>query len=178
MSRKARVPISLPKGVEAKVEQGKVVIKGPKGQLAQEVAHGVVITLEGAQLGVHAAADGSNRNFQGLYWSLLANMVVGVTVGFTRALEMVGVGFRAAVKGKLLDLQLGFSHPVELMIPEGIEVKVDKNVNILVSGLDKQRVGQFAADIRAKKPPEPYKGKGVRYKDEYVRKKAGKAGKK
>ena len=177
MSRKAKVPIKLPQGVEAKIENGSISIKGPKGFLTQNLTHGINAVVDGDALNVISASE-ENKNFLGLYWSLLSNMVLGVSDGFSKSLQMIGVGFRGAVKGDLLDLQLGFSHPVELQIPEGIEVKVDKNVNIMVSGICKQKVGQFAADIRAKRPPEPYKGKGVRYKDEYVRKKAGKAGKK
>jgi len=113
--------------------------------------------------------------FHGLYRSLINNMVEGVTKGFEKSLEMIGVGYRAAVQGRLLDLQIGLSHPTKLDIPQGIEVKVDKNTLITVSGADKQMVGQFAANIRSKKPPEPYQGKGIRYVGEYVRKKAGKA---
>ncbi|MCH9610437.1 MAG: 50S ribosomal protein L6 [Chlamydiales bacterium] len=177
MSRKAKVPIKLPQGTEVKIENGLVTVKGPKGQLSQQLTHGVVAAVEGDNLSV-SLSEKSEKQFQGLYWSLLSNMVHGVNKGFEKSLEMIGVGFRAAVKGTLLDLQLGFSHPVELPIPEGIEVKVDKNVNIHLTGINKQQIGQFAADIRAKRPPEPYKGKGVRYKDEYVRRKAGKAGKK
>lgn len=179
MSRKAKVPLQLPKGVEVKLEGKRVTIKGPKGTLSQTLDYGVLVEVEDSQLRVKLdPAFAQNKNFLGLYWSLLANMIQGVTTGFSKSLEMVGVGFRAAVQGQLLDLQLGFSHPLKLPIPAGMEVKVEKNVNITVSGIDKQKVGQFAADIRGKRPPEPYKGKGVRYKDEYVRKKAGKAGKK
>lgn len=177
MSRKAKVPIKLPKGVEVKIEQNNISVKGPKGQLSQQLTHGITAKVEGDELTVDLQSAEA-KNFQGLYWSLLSNMVTGVSEGFTKSLEMIGVGFRAAVKGNLLDLQLGFSHPVELPIPAGIEVTVDKNTKITLSGSDKQKIGQFAADIRGKRPPEPYKGKGVRYKDEYVRRKAGKAGKK
>jgi len=177
MSRKAKSPINLPKGVEVKIEKNTVTVKGPKGSLSQELTHGVKALVEGSEMKVTVASEEHN-NFLGLYWSLLSNMVEGVSAGFTKTLEMIGVGFRASIKGNLIDLQLGYSHPVELPIPTGLEVKVEKNVNIMVSGMCKQTVGQFAADIRAKRPPEPYKGKGVRYKGEYVRKKAGKAGKK
>lgn len=177
MSRKASVPVKLPQGVEAKFESDCITIKGPKGLLSQRIENGISLTIEDNQIRVQTTKEGV-KNFQGLYWALISNMVTGVASGYTKSLEMIGVGYRAAVKGNLLDLQLGFSHPVELAIPEGLEVKVDKNTQIQVSGIDKQKVGQFAADIRAKRPPEPYKGKGVRYKGEYVRKKAGKAGKK
>ena len=117
-------------------------------------------------------------NFLGLYWALIDNMVKGVSVGYEKKLEMIGVGFRAIVQGRLLDLQIGLSHPTKISIPEGIDVAVEKNTNIMIKGIDKALVGQFAADVRGKKPPEPYKGKGIRYSDEQVRRKAGKAGKK
>lgn len=179
MSRKAKVPITLPSGVEAKLDGNVVTVKGPKGTLTQELTHGVIIAVEGNEVLVSLKPNYAQyKNFLGLYWSLLSNMIHGVSAGFSKSLEMIGVGYRAAVQGDLLDLQLGYSHPVKLPIPQGLEVNVDKNVNIIVSGVDKQQVGQFAADIRAKRPPEPYKGKGVRYKGEFVRKKAGKAGKK
>lgn len=179
MSRKARLPIPLPKGVEAKFDGKVISIKGPKGALSREVRGEVQVVVEGGQIVVtlHEGKEESS-NILGLYWALIDNMVKGVSAGFEKRLEMVGVGFRAAVQGKLLDLQIGLSHPTKIKIPEGIEVAVDKNTNILIKGVDKRLVGQFAADIRGKKPPEPYKGKGIRYADEYVRRKAGKAGKK
>lgn len=179
MSRKGNLPISLPKGVEVKVNGTVVSIKGPKGALNQEMAQGVVVAVENNE--IHVSLDSKitdASNLHGLYQALLANMVKGVTTGFEKKLEMIGVGFRAAVQGKLLDLQIGFSHPTKLPIPEGITVTVEKNTAISITGIDKQQVGQFAADVRSKRPPEPYKGKGIRYKDEFVRKKAGKAGKK
>lgn len=179
MSRKAKMPIALPKGVEVKREGNLVTVKGPKGTLSQEVRSSIEIKVEQAELFVTLAPGKEDeKNFLGLYWALISNMVNGVNTHFTKILEMVGVGYRAAVQGNLLDLQLGFSHPVKLPIPKGLQVKVEKNTQIEVTGMDKREVGQFAADIRAKRPPEPYKGKGVRYKDEYVRRKAGKAGKK
>ncbi len=179
MSRKARLPIILPKGVEAKVDGLIVSVKGPKGSLSQEVMQGVVVKISDGQIAVSLDDPLKEAsNFLGLYWSLIQNMVRGVFEGFSKSLEMIGVGFRAAVQGKLLDLQIGFSHPTKVQIPDNIEVTVEKNTNIQIKGIDKQLVGQFAADIRAKRPPEPYKGKGIRYVDEYVRRKAGKAGKK
>jgi len=117
-------------------------------------------------------------NFHGLWRQLINNMVVGITTGFEKKLQLIGVGYRAAVQGRVLDLQLGYSHPCQLSIPEGIDVKVEKNTSISITGIDKQAVGQFAANVRSKRPPEPYKGKGVRYENEFVRRKAGKAGKK
>lgn len=179
MSRKAKLPIELPKGVEAKLDGSTFSVKGSRGTLTRTIMTGIVIKIEDGKIFVSIdPASKCGTNFLGLYWSLIANMVTGVSTGFVKELEMIGVGFKAAVQGNLLDLQVGFSHPVKLPIPEGIKVKVEKNTNIHLDGIDKQVVGQFAADIRAKRPPEPYKGKGVRYKDEYVRRKAGKAGKK
>ena len=179
MSRKGKMPISLPKGVEVKVEGNSISVKGPKGTLKRELMKGIVVAVAEGQLRVSLAPEMSHAsNFHGLYWALISNMIKGVSEGFVKKLEMIGVGFRAAVQGKLLDLQIGLSHPTKISIPEGIQVAVEKNSSISITGLDKQLVGQFAADVRSKKPPEPYKGKGIRYVDEYVRKKAGKAGKK
>jgi len=179
MSRKARRPIDLPKGVAAKVDGRVITIKGSKGTLSQELRSGIIVNISEAQITVTQDEDqGGASNFLGLFWSLIANMVKGASEGFEKRLEMIGVGYRAAVQGKLLDLQIGLSHPTKINIPEGIEVAVEKNTNILIKGVDKRLVGQFAADVRGKKPPEPYKGKGIRYLGEYVRRKAGKSGKK
>ncbi|MCC5832101.1 MAG: 50S ribosomal protein L6 [Chlamydiales bacterium] len=179
MSRKAKVPITLLKGVEAKLDGRILTVKGPKGTLTRELMKGIEVVIDGGEIKVSLAPSMSEAsNFLGLYWSLISNMASGVATGFEKRLEMIGVGFRAAVQGNLLDLQIGVSHPTKVSIPEGIEVSVEKNTLITIKGIDKQLVGQFAADIRAKRPPEPYKGKGIRYADEYVRRKAGKAGKK
>lgn len=176
MSRKGIQPIVLPKGVELKVNGTKVTVKGPKGTLEQEIKKGVTVKIEGDTVSVGLdEAHADLANFWGLYRTLIANMVTGVVQGFETKLEMIGVGYRAAVQGQLLDLQLGFSHPTKLQIPTGINVKVDKNTAISVTGANKQEVGQFAAKIRSIRPPEPYQGKGIRYVGEYVRKKAGKA---
>jgi len=178
MSRKGRMPISLPKGVEVKVVNKLVTVKGPKGTLSQEIADGVTVTIEQDVLHVTVANDSRDMaRLHGLYRTLIYNMVVGTTEGFKKRLEMVGVGYRAALQGSLLDLQIGCSHPTALAIPAGIKVTVDKNTVIEMESIDKQRVGQFAAEVRAMKPPEPYQGKGIRYAGEYVRKKAGKAAK-
>ncbi len=179
MSRKARLPIEMPSGTEAKLQGQTFSVKGPKGSLTRELMNGIAVKIEAKNIFV-SIEEGSScgSNFLGLYWSLLFNMVKGVSDGFVKELEMIGVGYRATIQGNLIDLQLGFSHPVKVKIPDGIQVKIEKNTNIQIAGIDKQMIGQFAADIRAKRPPEPYKGKGVRYKDEYVRRKAGKAGKK
>ncbi|MCH9627627.1 MAG: 50S ribosomal protein L6 [Chlamydiales bacterium] len=179
MSRKAQVPVALAQGVEAQLSGKTLTVKGPKGTLTRELMEGIEVSIEGGQIKVTLAPSMSHAsNFLGLYWSLITNMAVGVAQGFEKRLEMIGVGYRAAVQGNLLDLQVGVSHPVKLAIPEGVEVSVEKNTQICVKGIDKQLVGQFSADIRSKRPPEPYKGKGIRYVGEYVRRKAGKAGKK
>jgi large subunit ribosomal protein L6 len=176
MSRKGKLPIPLPKGVEVKTSGSEVAVKGPKGSLTQRLVPGVEVTIEGNQVIVALAENGQNlAHYHGLYRTLIHNMVIGTTEGFEKRLEMIGVGYRAAVQGDLLDLQLGFSHPTRVAIPKGLTVKVEKNTLIIISGFDKHLVGQFAAIVRSKRPPEPYQGKGIRYVGEYVRKKAGKA---
>ena len=176
MSRKGKLPIPLPKGVEVKVSSNEIAVKGPKGSLQQKLVPGIKVQVEADKIIVDTDENsGDLGNYHGLYRTLIDNMVRGTTQGFETLLEMIGVGYRAAVQGQLLDLQLGFSHPTKLPIPDGIQVKVDKNTQISVQGIDKQKVGQFAATIRSMRPPEPYQGKGIRYKGEYVRKKAGKA---
>lgn len=178
MSRKGKMPITLPKGVEVGVAQGIVTVKGPKGTLTLKVCDGIQLSQEGSELRVSVADESSEKNrLHGLYYSLIQNMVVGTSAGFEKKLEMVGVGYRAAVQGSVLDVQVGLSHPTKFEIPHGIHVKVEKNTQISITGIDKQAVGQFAAEVRAKRPPEPYQGKGIRYTDEYVRRKAGKAAK-
>jgi large subunit ribosomal protein L6 len=175
MSRIGKKPVALPKGVTASVEGQTVKVKGPKGELSvklvQEVSakvdeHGITITPDNAQ---DRAAQ-----MWGLSRSLVNNLVTGVTQGFTQKLEIQGVGYRAAVQGKVLNLQLGFSHDVPYAIPPGITIVTEKPTSIAISGIDKQLVGQVAAEIRGWRPPEPYKGKGVRYEGEYVRRKEGK----
>jgi large subunit ribosomal protein L6 len=176
MSRIGKLPIPLPKGVEVKVSDTEVFIKGPKGSLHQPLIPGIQVKVEGDQILVSLEDEHADLNhYYGLYRALIHNMVVGTTEGFEKRLEMIGVGYRAAVQGDLLDLQLGFSHPTKLPIPKGLTVKVEKNTLIIISGFDKHLVGQFAANVRSKRPPEPYQGKGIRYFGEYVRKKAGKA---
>lgn len=176
MSRKGKLPIAIPKGVDVKQSPTEVTIKGPKGTLKQLLRPEIQVRMEANLLHVELAKGFENQgHFHGLFRTLINNMVEGVVNGFVKDLEMVGVGYRAAVQGHLLDLQIGFSHPTKIRIPEGVNVKVEKNTAITVTGADKQAVGQFAATVRAVRPPEPYQGKGIRYKDEYVRKKAGKA---
>ena len=174
MSRSGKRPINVPKGVEIQISGQKVAAKGPKGNAEVELPDGVTAALEGEELLVTC----DDSRLHGLGRAMANNAVVGVSEGHEKRLEMIGVGFRAAVKGDLLDLQLGFSHPTQKPIPEDLTVKVEDNVRIVVQGIDSQKVGQFAAEIRALRPPEPYKGKGVRYVGEYVRRKAGKAAKK
>lgn len=179
MSRSGRIPISLPKGVEVKVAGQSISVKGPKGTLATDIHEGVKVEVENGQVVVAIPEERTDLSrFQGLYRALINNMVIGTSAGFEKKLEMVGVGFRAAVQGSLLDLQLGYSHETKISIPQGITVKVDKSTLIIITGADKQLVGEFAAAVRRMRKPEPYKGKGIRYTDEFVRRKAGKAGKK
>ena len=178
MSRLAKKPIEVPQATEIKIEKNKITVKGSKGQLVQDFPDGIIIKQEDGHLRISLEENTKlEKAFLGLYVALVRNMVQGVSKGFEKKLQLIGVGYRAAVKGNVLDLQVGFSHPTELPIPEGIDVKVDKSTLITIGGFDKRLVGQFAADVRAKRPPEPYKGKGIRYVDEYVRKKAGKAAK-
>jgi large subunit ribosomal protein L6 len=176
MSRKGKAPIQLPKGIETQISKESISIKGPKGTIVQKIGPEVSIELKDNVLHVSLNEKYADKsNFHGLYRSLIANMVVGTTTGFEKKLQMIGVGYRAAVQGNVLDLQLGFSHPTKIPIPAGMQVKVDKNTLIIINGINKQEVGQFAATVRSMRPPEPYQGKGIRYEDEYVRKKAGKA---
>ncbi len=176
MSRKGKLPISVPKSVELKKDGNRIVIKGPKGTLSQELVPGVEVEQKESQVTICVDRNDKTMNsFEGLYRTLIANMMFGVSTGFKKTLEMVGVGYRAAVKGKILDLQVGYSHPTELPIPEGIQVTVEKNSTIHIEGANKQLVGEFAGTIRAKRAPEPYQGKGIRYQGEYIRRKAGKS---
>lgn len=178
MSRLAKTPILLPKGVEIKASKGEVEVKGPKGTVKRSIPEGISVKVEEGQISVHYDEKSElPKPMYGLHWSLINNAIIGVSTGFEKQLSLIGVGYRAAVKGTVLDLQLGFSHPTQVDIPSEIQVAVEKSVLIKVTGVDKQLVGQFAADVRAKRPPEPYKGKGIRYVDEYVRKKAGKSAK-
>ena len=176
MSRIGRNPVPVPSGVETAIDGLHVRVKGPKGQLEATMPDGVSIRTEGDQLLVERAGDSPReRSRHGLVRSLIANMVTGVTDGYVIVLDMVGVGYRAALKGPELELQVGFSHPVRIAAPEGISFEVPAPTRIVVSGIDKALVGQVAADIRRVRPPEPYKGKGIRYENEVVKRKAGKA---
>lgn len=178
MSRLAKKPIEVSKNVEVKLSGNLVSAKGPKGTLELQLPEGIKVTIEDGKVHVSLVENVKiEKSMLGLYRSLLKNIVLGVANEFEKKLQLVGVGYRAAVKGNNLDLQLGFSHPLELPIPQGLSVSVQKNTLITVMGIDKQLVGHFSANIRSKRPPEPYKGKGVRYVDEHVRKKAGKTAK-
>ncbi len=179
MSRIGKQPISLPSGVDVAVAEGNLVtVKGPRGSLTQPMHPDMRILIEDGQARVERPDDESfHRSLHGLTRSLLANMVEGVTNGFEKRLQIIGVGYRAALKGKDLEVQAGYSHPVMVQVPEGIEFDVPAPTSIVVRGNDKQAVGEIAAKIRKIRKPEPYKGKGIRYEGEYVRKKAGKAAK-
>ncbi|MGZ4131842.1 MAG: 50S ribosomal protein L6 [Actinomycetota bacterium] len=179
MSRIGRQPVAIPSGVEVSVAEGNLVtVKGPRGTLAQTMHANMRIVIEDGAARVERPDDeGFNRGLHGLTRTLLSNMVDGVTKGFEKRLSIVGVGYRAALKGKDIELQVGFSHPVLVPQPEGIEFEVPSPTSIVIRGNDKAQVGEVAANIRKIRKPEPYKGKGIRYEDEVVRKKAGKAAK-
>ncbi|MDQ2677259.1 MAG: 50S ribosomal protein L6 [Actinomycetota bacterium] len=179
MSRIGKAPIPVPSGVDITISGSTVAVKGPKGELSRELPEQIAVRQDGDELIVERLDDErESRALHGLMRSLVANMITGVTDGFRKELDIVGVGYRAAVKGSNgIELALGFSHPVLVEAPEGISFVVPAPTRIEVHGIDKQLVGQVAADIRAWRKPEPYKGKGVRYVDEHVRRKAGKAGK-
>ena len=175
MSRIGRQPIPLPAGVTVAIEPETVHVNGPKGELSERIHKDIEVTQDGEQLLVSRPTDrGEHRALHGLTRSLVANMVHGVTTGYEKRLEIQGVGYRAQLKGKNLELALGYSHPVAIDAPEGIEFEVPQPTEVIVRGIDKQLVGQVAADIRKRRPPEPYKGKGIRYEGEYVRRKVGK----
>jgi large subunit ribosomal protein L6 len=175
MSRIGRQPIPVPDGVTVDVKPGHVSVKGPKGELDQQVSSDMKIELADSTVTVARPTDrGEHRALHGLTRSLIANMVQGVTEGYEKRLEIQGVGYRAQLRGKALELALGYSHPVSVEAPEGIEFEVPQPTEIIVRGIDKQQVGQIAADIRKRRPPEPYKGKGVRYAGEQVSRKVGK----
>lgn len=173
MSRVAKAPIALPSGVEFKIQDSEVSVKGPKGTLAMRLHPGIELVQDQSEIRIRSRATGSAA-MAGTYRALVNNLVVGVTEGFEKKLNLVGVGYRAQVQGKTLSLALGFSRPVEYEAPEGITIEAPSQTEVVVRGCDKQRVGQVAAEIRGFRPPEPYKGKGVRYADEYVARKEAK----
>ena len=178
MSRIGRMPVTIPAGVDVNVENGVCTVKGPKGELIQDISRDMIVEIEGGVLTVKRPSDNKvHRSLHGLTRQLISNMVVGVNEGFTKGLEIVGVGYKAAKEGNKLILSLGYSHPVEFIDPDGLETVVEGATKVFVKGIDRQRVGQYAAQIRDKRRPEPYKGKGVRYIGEVVRIKEGKTGK-
>lgn len=179
MSRVGRMPVVVPSGVDIKIEGSHVKVKGPKGEMEFAFSPQIEILVKENEIQVNRPADDRElRSLHGTTRALIQNMVTGVTDGFKKELQLVGVGYRANLEGKNLVLNVGYSHPVVVEPPDGITFEVgDRNQQIFISGIDKQAVGQVAADVRKIRPPEPYKGKGIRYKDEYIRRKAGKAGK-
>ena len=179
MSRIGRAPIAIPAGVEVKVaENNHITVKGPKGTLERDLVPQISVNVEGNVITVTRPNDEKqNRSLHGLTRALVANMVEGVSNGYSKTLEVNGVGYRAAKEGKNLVLNIGYSHQVIIPEIDGITVDVTNPNTVVISGIDKQKVGQFAADVRAKRPPEPYKGKGIKYSDEVVRRKEGKTGK-
>jgi large subunit ribosomal protein L6 len=175
MSRIGKQPIPVPGGVTVTIEPESVSVKGPKGELSERIPREIEVVQEDGQLLVRRPTDrGEHRALHGLTRSLVANMVQGVTAGYEKRLEIQGVGYRAQMKGKNLELSVGYSHPVPIAAPEGIEFEVPQPTRIVVKGISKQRVGEIAAIIRKQRPPEPYKGKGIRYEGEYVARKVGK----
>ena len=171
-------PITLPKGVELRLEGSRVLVKGPKGELTRDLSSEITVAQQDGQVTLSRPTDQPrHRAMHGLTRALIANMVLGVSEGFSKTLEMQGVGYRAQMQGKDLVLAIGYSHPVTVPPPENIQFEVDGTSKIIVKGINKEQVGQVAADVRKIRPPEPYKGKGIRYAGEYVRRKAGKAGK-
>lgn len=177
MSRVGRQPITIPEGVEVGIDEGVFTARGPQGIVSERMLEGIDVAIEGDTIRVSRQKETrQHRSKHGLIRALLANAVNGVAKGFSKELEINGVGYRAEVKGAELHMALGFSHPVIYKVPESISIEVDKANNVLIKGANRQLVGQVAADIRSLKKPEPYKGKGIKYKDEVIRRKVGKAG--
>ena len=178
MSRIGKLPIVIPAGVDVSIDGSTVTVKGPKGELTRTVHSNMIVEKDGATITVTRPNDNKiNRSLHGLTRTLIANMVAGVNEGFKKELEINGIGYRAAKQGNQLVMNIGYSHQVIMDEPEGITIEVPAPNKIVVLGADKQKVGQFAAEIREKRPPEPYKGKGIKYADEVIRRKEGKAGK-
>jgi large subunit ribosomal protein L6 len=178
MSRIGKLSIKIPPKVEVKIDNQNINVSGPHGQLSRKISDLILVTTENNEISVKPKDNSREaRSLHGLSRTLINNMVVGVSNKFERRLEIKGVGYRSQVQGKDLILNLGYSHPVTIPIPEGINIAVEANVNILITGIDKEAIGQLAATIRSKRPPEPYKGKGILYKDEVIKRKVGKSGK-
>ncbi len=177
MSKIGKLPVTIPAGVTVTVADGVVTVKGPKGELKQEIGNNVNVEVKDGNVDVMQAGNSKQANaFHGLYRNLIHNMVTGVTTGFTKKLIITGVGYRAEVQGKILMLNLGYSNDFFVTIPEGLTVTADANGNVIITGIDKQQVGEFSAQIRKLRMPEPYKGKGIRYDTEVIRRKVGKTG--
>ncbi len=178
MSRIGKKPIAIPAGVDVKIDGTNITVKGPKGTLSRDLHPNMIVEMEGNVINVSRPNDNKeNRSLHGLTRTLISNMVSGVNETFKKELEVNGIGYRCEVKGQVLTLKIGFSHDVVMTAPEGITVEVPNPNKIIISGPDKQKVGQFAANVREKRPPEPYKGKGIKYADEHIRRKEGKTGK-
>ncbi|EUJ53810.1 50S ribosomal protein L6 [Listeria fleischmannii] len=178
MSRIGKKPITIPAGVTVTLDGGKATVKGPKGELVKEFNPDIKIDIEGSEINISRPSDNkTHRALHGTTRAILNNMVVGVSEGYEKTLELIGVGYRAQKQGSKLVLNVGYSHPVEFEAPKGVEIDVPANTKIVVKGFNKEHVGELAANIRAVRPPEPYKGKGIRYEGEYVRRKEGKTGK-
>ncbi len=176
MSRIGKKPIVIPKEVKIESRDGQIFVEGPKGKLSRALSSRVSVEIKDNQAFLKRIADSKlDRTMHGLYRALLANMIKGVSEGYSKELEIIGVGFKAQVQGNILNMQLGFSHPVNFPIPEGIKIEMPKATQIVVKGIDKEKVGEVASEIRMIFPPEPYKGKGIRYLGEYVKKKIGKS---
>ncbi len=177
MSRIGRLPVKIPKGVKVSVQDGRVLLESPRGKFTQEYSKEVSVKVEGDSVVVSRADDSRTaKSLHGLYRNLIKNCLVGLSDGFSRTLVIAGVGYKAELKGKSLVLTLGYSTPIEYPVPDGITMEVDANTKITVKGADRQRVGQIASEIRSFRPVEPYKGKGIKYENEYVRRKVGKTG--
>lgn len=176
MSRIGKKPISIPKDVKIEVKDGVIFVEGPKGKLNRPLSDRITIETKDSWLFVNRVANTKlDKSLHGLYRALISNMFKGVTESYTKELEIIGVGFKAVVQGKVLNMQLGFSHPVNFAIPEDIKIQTPKPTQIVINGLDKEKVGEIAAEIRSIYPPEPYKGKGIRFAGEFIKKKVGKA---
>lgn len=176
MSRIGKKVIIIPKDVKVEYKDGVILVEGAKGKLSRSLSDRITVEIKDSQLSVKRMAETKlDKSLHGLYRALIMNMVKGVSEGYSKQLEIIGVGFKAQVQGKVLNMQLGFSHPVNFSIPEGIKIETPKPTQVVISGIDKEKVGEIAREIRQIRPPEPYKGKGIRFAGEYIKKKIGKA---
>jgi large subunit ribosomal protein L6 len=176
MSRIGKKPVTIPSGVKIEVKDGVIFVEGPKGKLSRSLSSRISLEIKDSQLLVKRATDiKSDKALHGLYRALIVNMIKGVAEGYVKELEIIGVGFKAAIQGNNLNMHLGFSHPVNFAVPEGIKIETPKPTQIVIRGIDKEKIGQVSTEIRAICPPEPYKGKGIRFVGEYIKKKIGKA---